>query len=722
MIWLGSERGTSSPVGSAVILGMLLVVGAVVTYLLLSATLPTTNPGAVSITEEHDGSIVVEVTDMGNADHLRVEYEANGTYHQERLTRMDDRLEIPGSAIATNSTITVFSEHGDMTELINSYDPVGVDTHSSAPVCGDVDYMAGDGSASDPFVVTTDYELQCIQENPSAHYVLGNDIDASGTAEWNGGAGFEPITFSGTLDGQGYEIRGLTIDRGERFKGGIFSEITGGGAVSDVHIVNADVRADGSVGPLVGWVEDTGTIEDSSATGVVVRATGNSDGDSHWGEGRGVYAGGLVGFNEGYVNGSSADGDIAGYGLTGGLLGYNDLPGEVHDSSANTRVELYPSGFKARAGGLVGTNQNLIANSSAAGTVYGVRNVTAHTGGFAGYNSPTGTIRNSSASTDVIRGTTMGGLVGVSYGVIDDSIATGDVDGEYFVGGLTGRIRHNALVTGSRATGDVTGERYIGGLAGDQHGDLRDSSATGSVSGNLTTGGLVGFHSAGTVRNSSASGDVSVDGEWGGGLFGATYGAVTGSSASGDVTGTSMIGGFAGKVDNSSSVTASFATGNVTADGERIGGFAGKIANGSTVSRSYATGAVTGDDEVGGFAGILWNSRLETSYALGSASGNKRVGGLVGVQWGELRESYAAVPVDGNVDVGGVVGDSDGTETTLYWDRTVGPDTTEDDSGAGTPLHTEEMQGDDNKLDGFDFEDTWRTHDTTYPTHIPESE
>ena len=45
--------------------------------------------------------------------------------------------------------------------------------------------MNGTGTQDDPYVITNAEELQAIEDDLSAHYVLGNDIDASETEEWN---------------------------------------------------------------------------------------------------------------------------------------------------------------------------------------------------------------------------------------------------------------------------------------------------------------------------------------------------------------------------------------------------------------------------------------------------------------------------------------------------------------------------------------------------------
>ena len=51
----------------------------------------------------------------------------------------------------------------------------------------------GSGTEIDPYVITTVEQLQEMNDDLDAHYVLGNDIDAGATATWNDGAGFAPI-------------------------------------------------------------------------------------------------------------------------------------------------------------------------------------------------------------------------------------------------------------------------------------------------------------------------------------------------------------------------------------------------------------------------------------------------------------------------------------------------------------------------------------------------
>ena len=63
--------------------------------------------------------------------------------------------------------------------------------------------------------ISTGHQLSLIALDPGGTYTLAGDVDLSGTTE-PGGTGFAPIGiagagFSGTFNGQGYTISGLSI-------------------------------------------------------------------------------------------------------------------------------------------------------------------------------------------------------------------------------------------------------------------------------------------------------------------------------------------------------------------------------------------------------------------------------------------------------------------------------------------------------------------------------
>ncbi len=77
-----------------------------------------------------------------------------------------------------------------------------------------VSAMEGDGSEETPYRIETCQDLQDINNDLDASYVLANDIDCSITSSWNSGAGFEPIgshdnPFLGDLDGDYNTINNL---------------------------------------------------------------------------------------------------------------------------------------------------------------------------------------------------------------------------------------------------------------------------------------------------------------------------------------------------------------------------------------------------------------------------------------------------------------------------------------------------------------------------------
>jgi hypothetical protein len=135
----------------------------------------------------------------------------------------------------------------------------------------------GSGTESDPYQITNVHQLQEMNDDLYAHYILMNDIDASETREWNVGdhdgdpettldsaMGFVPIGdfieenptagFTGTLDGQGYTISSLYINRPLERNVGMFGCIADGSYVHDVNIAFSYVRADIVVGGFVGRV------------------------------------------------------------------------------------------------------------------------------------------------------------------------------------------------------------------------------------------------------------------------------------------------------------------------------------------------------------------------------------------------------------------------------------------------------------------------------------
>ena len=155
-------------------------------------------------------------------------------------------------------------------------------------------------------------------------------------------------------------------------------------------------------------------------------------------------------------------------------------------------------------------------------------------------------------------------------------------------------------------------------------------------------GGVVGY-SYGNIENCSVSGSVSVSGtnSIAGGVVGyQTGGSITGCSSSATVNAGGVAGGVVGLADGGATLTACYATGNVTIESSGTGSyFAGGVVGINTVSTlkaCYAWGSVTGSGSgtlyVGGVTGSNDLGTLTACYhAKGTVSGPDRAtGGVAG--------------------------------------------------------------------------------------------
>jgi len=222
-------------------------------------------------------------------------------------------------------------------------------------------------------VISTAAELLEIDGN-SGTFTLGRNIELLPAEEGNAAY---ISTFSGTLEGVGYTISGLTRP--------LFHSLVLGSSVSILELV---AHSDGVIGQGILANLSSGDIVNVNVVGDL---TGSLDN-----------VGGLVGASEGFITGSSVTGDIAGAGdYVGGLVGLS--LGSILESSATGQVD-----GNAFVGGLTGYSVGEISDSSASGDVNGNSN---YVGGLAGYS--VGEISSSSASGDV-NGTSgyVGGLVG----------------------------------------------------------------------------------------------------------------------------------------------------------------------------------------------------------------------------------------------------------------------------------------------------------------------
>ena len=348
----------------------------------------------------------------------------------------------------------------------------------------------------------------------TGNYVLGNDIDATATRNWNRsfGAdeanGFTPIAnFSGTLDGLGNRIAGLYINRPSESGVGLFGSTGADANIRNIRLVDADVTAGQNAGILAGM--NNGRISNASSTGRITGVVGSGEKD-------GYYIGGLVGQNvildpkqpTASIDRSSSAANVTGTQGVGGLVGYMANGASIDNSTASGTVTAIRQRDTPLQwfGGLLGVNiKSTVSNSHAEGEVNAAEMV--KVGGLVGENG--GTISNSYAVGKVTGRSTVGGLTGIlslENGAIENSYATGPVnaagDGAVQIGGLIGYMQEKTRVSNSYARGpvNVTGNNpvHVGGLIGYMQGESEVSNSYASGAMNVTgsnpqaIGGLIG--------------------------------------------------------------------------------------------------------------------------------------------------------------------------------------------------------------------------------------
>jgi hypothetical protein len=209
-------------------------------------------------------------------------------------------------------------------------------------------------SPSQDLKIRTWYDLDAVRDNLAGNHTLMNDLDSTTTGYTelasptaNGGKGWQPIGFytpdgptayvgfTGTFDGQGYEIRDLYINRPDEDRVGLFGE-TDEAVIRDMCVVNVTAIGEEAVGGLAGTISWNGTVSNCYSTGSVTGEDG---------------VGGLLGVNWGTVINSYSSCNVNGISRVGGLVGVTGPAQIVSNSYSTGNV----TGV-ADVGGLVGSN------------------------------------------------------------------------------------------------------------------------------------------------------------------------------------------------------------------------------------------------------------------------------------------------------------------------------------------------------------------------------
>ena len=312
--------------------------------------------------------------------------------------------------------------------------------------------IEGDGS----YTVTTDDGLRnvakLVNEEGKTDINITLDTDLTLTGEWTP-IGTESHQYTGTFDGGGHTISGLTVTGSDQWAG------------------------------LFGYIDKDGTVKNVVLENVLITS------DNQY-----AYVGGVAGYSEGNIENCSVSGSVSGNSNSNGTS--NCVGGVVGQQYGGTITECSSSAIvdgRNEVGGVAGkTNSATLTACYATGDVTAERTPT--------NNTYAGGVVGSNFSSTLIACYATGSVTGTGTGT--GSIYVGGVTGDNFASTLTACYHAKGTVSGpDGATGGVTGRNF------------KDSMLDGGIitacywQNNQAQG--IGFNQAGTT-----DGTTQVDGDW----------------------------------------------------------------------------------------------------------------------------------------------------------------------------------------------------------------
>lgn len=527
---------------------------------------------------------------------------------------------------------------------------------------------SGSGTSSDPYLIFNPMQLVQMSNflnREGIIFELKNDIDLTEfIADNYPNEGWAPIgtsstAFKGTLKGNGYSIKGLSINRPSTTHVGLFGHITGA-TITNLKIEASQIKGGNYTGTFCGLADSNSNISQITVNANEVVGSGNT--------------GGLIGKMSGTaktitVNISS---QVYGTSSTGGIFGA--FIGTA--TSLNVQAKVTSSGKSV--GGAMGASNATVTTLNQKGDVSGAGSV----GGISGEVSGTPSFSNCKSFgniTSTNEGT--GGIIGSGKSkTLTNCSHQGKVNGTNYVGGVYGYGDFESMTSCSHF-GDVTGANYVGGVYGGNNPQdpeypvyytsnssttnskvstwtntskfeknnisyvMSKCSAVGNISGNTNVGGLIGSHKP-TVsfRFKSYTDDT------GSGQFvnsGYYYYIWRGNEC---VNPTLIARFISAPVTDVATDYIDYSTLNI--------------------ANSYYCGNVNGVENVGGLVGLKVSGTLEKSYANASVFGDKNVGGLAGSITGSTFGGVGILTIRSSAAINTVVSASKENVGRIYGKKT----------------------------------------------------
>ena len=239
--------------------------------------------------------------------------------------------------------------------------------------------------------------------NTGIDITLTGNIDLKGI-DWTPIGKDDNKAYTGTFDGNGKTITGLTVTGSYKYAG-LFGDIDENGTVKNVVLEGVQITSDNSSGYAGGVAGDSwGTIENCSVSGSVSGTT---------------FAGGVVGSQwGGSITGCNSSATVKGVIFAGGIAGETNSGASLTGCYATDDVTVENDGTNnSHAGGVVGYNGGgTLTACYATGSVTGSGSGTIYVGGVTGSNN-LGTLTACYHAKRNINGPngTTGGVVGRNF-------------------------------------------------------------------------------------------------------------------------------------------------------------------------------------------------------------------------------------------------------------------------------------------------------------------
>lgn len=416
-------------------------------------------------------------------------------------------------------------------------------------------FPTGQGTIQNPYRICTAEQLQEMNNGTydKKHYRLGRSIDLTNSASWFGGKWFNPIGrdiyagFSGSLDGNGFEIQNLTIKSPEDYVG-LFGAAQGasyaGVWIHNLKLNNVLIQDPGNISGSLAGMLGCAVVDGVEIVNMDMQWVKNS-------------SGGIAGYTwydtkilNSKVQWSISTADTAAISAIGGIAGYTPGgPLELGYTESDVIIN-------AKAGNVWGLGGHLYGGNTPATNLFVHHNVI----------KGSITIRDGSA-----------GAIGGAFGNATYVRAENNT---------TDAGNNQIMIEGDGTVGYVG---WFAGMAGSC--DFNNNSTAYSIQWNTSgyIGGFIGSMGYGSASKNSASGNIGGD--------------------NGTGPRSLLIGGFVGAA-NYGKLYDNYSTWEISlsqdAAAAYVGGFAGGVGGGE-LRRNYSTGNVfvnhIGDYFVGGFAG-----------------------------------------------------------------------------------------------------------------------